>query len=71
MEVQNMVQPKIQEIDRLSFGSIEEFQNAMAMICQGETKSNSFIKPRVNLFTKTSLIEVENDPILSYDLKNK
>lgn len=70
MEVQNMVQPKIQEIDRLSFGSIEEFQNAMAMICQGETKSNSIIKPRVNLFTKTSLIEVENDPILSYDLKN-
>ena len=57
------------EIDRLSFGSIEEFRNAMITSSHGDTKSSTIRQPRVNLFTKTNQIEIENDPVLCHDLK--
>lgn len=57
------------EIGILSFESIEEFQNVMDNLELGiETKSTLIPHLSVNLFSKSSSVDYENDPILKYDM---
>ena len=58
------------EIDRLSFGSMDEFRARMYQCRTSDTKSSIDFGPRASLMSGCSDVDYQNDPILRYDLRD-